>query len=90
MAIELAADGITANAVAPGPTETELFCSNNPQSSEGEARYLSKVPMRRFGHPSEGPAAITFLASNAAAFIICQTLFVDGGGASELSESDSR
>jgi 3-oxoacyl-[acyl-carrier protein] reductase len=31
MAIELAADGITANAVAPGPTETELFRSNNPQ-----------------------------------------------------------
>ncbi len=49
MAIELAADGITANAVAPGPTETELFRSNNPQGSEGEARYLSRVPMRRFG-----------------------------------------
>jgi len=31
------AEGITANAVAPGPTETELFRSNNPQGSEGEA-----------------------------------------------------
>lgn len=79
MAIELAADGITANAVAPGPTETELFRSNNPQGSEGEARYLSKVPMRRFGHPSEVAAAIAFLASDAAAFITGQTLFVDGG-----------
>src|SRR5258708_5715040 len=78
-AIELAADGITANAVAPGPTETELFRSNNPQGSEGEARYLSRVPMRRFGHPSEVAAAIAFLASNAAAFITGQTLFVDGG-----------
>jgi 3-oxoacyl-[acyl-carrier protein] reductase len=80
MAIELVADGITANAVAAGPTETELFCSNNPQGSEGEARYLSKAPVRRFGHPSEVAAAITYLASNAAAFIIGQTLFVDGGG----------
>jgi NAD(P)-dependent dehydrogenase (short-subunit alcohol dehydrogenase family) len=48
MAIELAADGITANAVAPGPTETELFRANNPQGSEGEARHLSKVPMITF------------------------------------------
>src|SRR5713101_2730971 len=48
MAVELAADGITANAVAPGPTETELFRSNNPQGSEGENRYLAKVPMARF------------------------------------------
>ncbi len=79
MAIELAADGITANAVAPGPTETELFRSNNPQGSEGEARYLSRVPMRRFALPSEVAAAIAFLASNPAAFITGQTLFVDGG-----------
>src|ERR1700758_1085478 len=62
MAIELAAVGITANAVAPGPTETELFRANNPQGSEGEARYLSNVPMRRFGQPEEIAAAIAFLA----------------------------
>lgn len=35
MAVELAADGITANAIAPGPTETELFRANNPPGSEG-------------------------------------------------------
>ena len=79
MAIELAADGITANAVAPGPTETELFRSSNPQGSEGEARYLSRVPMRRFANPNEVAAAIAFLASNTAAFITGQTVFVDGG-----------
>jgi 3-oxoacyl-[acyl-carrier protein] reductase len=37
MAIELAADGITANAIAPGPTETEMFRANNPRGNEGEA-----------------------------------------------------
>lgn len=79
MAIELAADGVTANAVAPGPTETELFRANNPPGSEGEARYLSRVPMKRFAQPVEVAAAIAFLASDNAAFITGQTIFVDGG-----------
>jgi 3-oxoacyl-[acyl-carrier protein] reductase len=79
MAIELAADGITANAIAPGPTETELFRANNPKGGEGEARYLSRVPMGRFAQPGDIAAAIAFLASEQAAFITGQTLFVDGG-----------
>jgi 3-oxoacyl-[acyl-carrier protein] reductase len=79
MAVELAVDGITANAVAPGPTETELFRENNPKGGEGEARYLAKVPMKRFANPAEVAAAIVFLASDDAGFITGQTLFVDGG-----------
>jgi 3-oxoacyl-[acyl-carrier protein] reductase len=79
MAIELAADGITANAVAPGPTETELFRENNPKGSEGEARYLRKMPMGRFAQPDEIAAVIAFFAGEKAAFITGQTLFVDGG-----------
>ena len=79
MAIELAADGITANAIAPGPTETELFRANNPPGSEGEERYLKGVPMRRFAQPAEIATAIAFLAGDKASFITGQTLFVDGG-----------
>jgi 3-oxoacyl-[acyl-carrier protein] reductase len=79
MAIELAGDGITANAVAPGPTETVLFRANNPHASEGEARYLARVPTQRLAQPSEVAAAIAFLAGETAAFITGQTLFVDGG-----------
>jgi NAD(P)-dependent dehydrogenase (short-subunit alcohol dehydrogenase family) len=79
MAIELASDGITANAVAPGPTETDLFRANNPPGSEGEARYLARIPMKRFAQPGEIAAAVAFLAGDAAAFITGQALFVDGG-----------
>ena len=79
MAIELASDGITANAVAPGPTETDLFRANNPPGSEGEARYLARIPMKRFAQPSEIAAAVAFLAGDTAGFITGQTLFVDGG-----------
>ena len=79
MAIELARDGITANAIAPGPTETELFRANSPAGSEGEKRFLAHVPVGRFAQPQEIAAAIAFLANDSAGFITGQTLFVDGG-----------
>ena len=78
-ALELATTGVTVNAVAPGPTETELFRANNAPGSAGEARYLAGVPMGRFGTPQEIAAAIGFLLSDDAAFVTGQTLHVDGG-----------
>lgn len=79
-AMELAETGITVNAVAPGPVETELFRQNTPAGSEAERRFLSLIPMRRLGQPDEIAAMIAFLLSDAAGYITGQTLFVDGGG----------
>nr|WP_201263824.1 SDR family oxidoreductase [Bradyrhizobium canariense] len=78
-AIELAEYGITVNTVAPGPTETEMFRQNTPAGSEAERRFLSLVPVKRLGKPSELAASIAFLLSEEAGFITGQTLFVDGG-----------
>jgi 3-oxoacyl-[acyl-carrier protein] reductase len=78
-ALELANAGITVNAVAPGPTETEAFRTNNPPGSENDQLYRSLVPMNRLGKPDEIGAAVAFLLSDDAGFITGQTLFVDGG-----------
>lgn len=78
-ALELATTGVTVNAVAPGPTETELFRRNSPAGSSAESRMLSLVPMGRFARPEEIASAIAFLLSDDAGFITGQTLFIDGG-----------
>ncbi len=79
-AIELASFGITVNAVAPGPTETELFRQKHQPGSEEEARAVASIPMGRIGKPEEVAAAIVFFLSEEASFVTGQTLHVDGGG----------
>lgn len=78
-ASELATTGITVNAIAPGPTETELFRANSPVGSASEQRFINGVPMQRLAQPDEIAAAISFFSSDDASYITGQTLFVDGG-----------
>jgi 3-oxoacyl-[acyl-carrier protein] reductase len=78
-ALELAGTGVTVNNVSPGPVETELFRRTTPVGSEAETRFLSLVPMGRFGAPDEQAAAVLYFLSEEAGFTTGQTLFVDGG-----------
>lgn len=78
-ALELAPDNITVNAIAPGPVETDLFRGGNPKGSEGEARYLSLVPMGRLGSPDEVGALVAFLMGDDAGWITGQIIHIDGG-----------
>lgn len=77
---ELAATGITVNAVAPGPTETELYRERSPVGSERETLLLEKIPMRRVGSPREVAHAICALLDEDAGYITGQVLRADGGG----------
>lgn len=79
-AIELAPFGITVNAVAPGPVETELFRAGHPAGSDEEKRALASIPLGRIGTPADVAAAVAFFLSDDAAYITGQVLRVDGGG----------
>ncbi|MBU6497478.1 MAG: SDR family oxidoreductase [Rhodospirillales bacterium] len=79
-ALELAADGITVNAVAPGPVGgTAMFDAVIPPGSERAARLAASIPVRRLGRPADVAHAVGFFASPHSGFITGQTLFVCGG-----------
>ena len=77
---ELASTGITVNAVAPGPVETEMFRERSPIGSEREARLLETIPLQRVGTPREIAHAIVALLDEEAGYITGQILRADGGG----------
>jgi len=78
VALELAEYGITVNAVAPGPTETEgvLEVWKTPAMIANAAR---EVPLQRLGRPEEIAWAVVFVASDQANFMTGETVYVSGG-----------
>jgi NAD(P)-dependent dehydrogenase (short-subunit alcohol dehydrogenase family) len=77
MALELAADGISVNAVCPGPVTTEGFLAGrNPGELEQRAR---DVPIGRFGTVEEVAGVVAFLCSKDAGYVIGHALVMDGG-----------
>lgn len=75
-ALEFARYNIRVNAVAPGFTNTEMVAAI---PEEVKAKIVAKVPLRRLATPEEIAQTYAFLASDAAAFITGQVLYVDGG-----------
>ncbi|KMO67707.1 MAG: SDR family oxidoreductase [Mycolicibacterium rufum] len=76
MAVELAADGIRVNAVAPGVTRTAASATYVDDDPE---RDRTAIAMGRRGTPEEQAGAILFLLSDLSSYITGQTLLVDGG-----------
>lgn len=76
LALEVAAHGITVNAVAPGFIETDMTSQLNEEQREWIA---TKIPMKRTGTPADIANMIVFLTSDRAAYMTGQTLHINGG-----------
>jgi NAD(P)-dependent dehydrogenase (short-subunit alcohol dehydrogenase family) len=78
LALEWAANGVTVNAICPGPFGTEM---NRPLLNDPEkyAAFVAKIPLGRWGELHEIAGATVFLASDASSFVTGSLLFVDGG-----------
>jgi glucose 1-dehydrogenase len=78
LALEYAAQGIRVNAVGPGATVTPINRAwiDDPDK---RAQVEAHIPMRRAGDAQEMAGVTCFLASDLAAYITGQTIFVDGG-----------
>lgn len=73
---ELAARTITVNAVAPGFITTDM---TEELPEDVKAAMLKEIPLARFGNPEDIAGVVSFLASDAAAYMTGQVLRVDGG-----------
>jgi 3-oxoacyl-[acyl-carrier protein] reductase len=76
LAQELATWGVAVNAVAPGFIDTDMVAALSPAQ---RTAALERVPMRRFGTADEVAGLVSYLALDAPAYLIGQTLVVDGG-----------
>ncbi len=74
---ELRGRNITVNAIAPGPTATDLFLDGKPP--ELIDRFAKMVPLERLGEPRDIANAVSFLAGPDGAWINGQTLRANGG-----------
>ncbi|MUH00986.1 SDR family oxidoreductase [Scytonema sp. UIC 10036] len=77
MAKELRGRNITVNAIAPGPTATDLFYQG--KSEELIQKFAQQAPLERLGQPEDIANAVAFLVSPTGSWINGQTIRVNGG-----------
>lgn len=79
LAMELGGDGITVNAIGPGPIATELFRNSNPEGTPRTQRIIDSIAVKRLGTPEDVARAAMFFLSPDNGFVTGQVLYVCGG-----------
>ena len=79
LAQELGGDGVTVNAVAPGPIATELFRNSNPEGAPQTRRIIDSIVVKRLGTPEDVARAALFFLAPENGFVTGQVLYVCGG-----------
>ncbi len=78
-ALDYAQSNIRVNAVCPGIIDTPMMQRFTGDTPEGRARVIAQEPVGRMGKPEEIAAAVLWLCSDAAAFVVGHAMVIDGG-----------
>jgi NAD(P)-dependent dehydrogenase (short-subunit alcohol dehydrogenase family) len=78
-ALDYAASNIRINAVCPGIIDTRMMDRVTGDTPEGRQQVISQEPIGRMGKPEEIAAAVVWLCSEAASFVVGHAMVVDGG-----------
>jgi NAD(P)-dependent dehydrogenase (short-subunit alcohol dehydrogenase family) len=78
-ALDYAASNIRVNAVCRGIVETPMMDRFSGGTIEGQARVIAQEPVGRMGKPEEIAAAVVWLCSDAAAFVVGHAMVIDSG-----------
>ena len=79
LAMELGGDGITVNAIGPGPIATELFRKSNPEGAPRTQKIIDSIIVKRLGTPEDVARAAMFFLHPENSFVTGQVLYVCGG-----------
>jgi NAD(P)-dependent dehydrogenase (short-subunit alcohol dehydrogenase family) len=78
-ALDYAPSNIRINAICPGITDTAMMQRFSGGTAEGRAAVIEQEPIGRMGTPEEIAAAVVWLCSDAARFVVGHALVIDGG-----------